>query len=148
MRPNQPFELHVGLGMVGAGVEEAVVVIVGSLQPPNQPGCLQLDRSLEVGKDEVEVIVGAGVADRRDVVVVISSSSLQPNQPGVLQVLVEVVVGDVEVLGPEVVVSSRQPHQPGVLQVSVLVLLLVDVEEIVGEVVVRSVPLLSKNSQG
>lgn len=74
------------------------------------------------------------------VVSVVVTSSLQPNQPGEIQVVVVMV--SVVVTGTDVV-SSRHPHHPGVLQVSVLVLVVdVALEE---ELVVVSVPLLSKN---
>jgi len=77
-----------------------------------------------------------------------SRSSKQPNQPGVLHVDVDdEEVDAVFVLVWLVVVdSSRHPHQPGVLHVSVLVLVDLDVDVLVGfeELVVVSVPLLSK----
>lgn len=106
---------------------------------------------MEVGSDEVVVIVGAGVALGElilldeDVVVV---SSLQPNHPGVSQVLVEDVDEEVlvDVVGAEVVDSSRQPHHPGVLQVSVRVRVVVDVA-VLALLVVVSVPLFSKYFQ-
>lgn len=106
------------------GSDELVggAVLVGSLQPPNQPWCRQLELEVDVGKDEVVVMVGAGagagVLEGLEAVVVVEViSSLHPNQPGVLHVDVELV--DVEVSEWVVVVSgsSKQPHQPGVLHV-------------------------------
>lgn len=81
-------------------------------------------------------------------VVVVAISSLHPNQPGVLHVVVDEVCFEVVVEIVVVVSSSRQPHHPGVLQVSVRVRLKVLVREMALDVVVRSVPLLSKNSHG
>jgi hypothetical protein len=81
-------------------------------------------------------------------VVVIGTLSLHPNQPGVLHDDVELVLVDVEVEDSVYVDSSRQPNQPGVLQVSVLVRLDVEVEVTKVDVVVGSVPLLSKYSHG
>ena len=67
----------------------------------------------------------------------------------VLHVDVEVEDVIVVIVDPLVVVSSKQPHHPGVLQVSVLVRVEVEVEAMMVVVVVdKSVPLLSKNSQG
>jgi hypothetical protein len=132
------FEQEVCVVEVEGAVGAEVVVAVGSLHPPNQPGWAQ---EVVVGADEVVVIVGAGFADCEvDECVVVGS--LHPNQPGVLQVDVDVVVIVVVVDPSVVVVSSRQPHHPGVLHVEVLVLLQVVV--VVGTVVVVvSVPLLS-----
>jgi len=101
---------------------------------------------VDVGLEDVAVRVGAGAAVFEVVVMVVVVSSLQPNQPGVLQEVVVVVLVEVVVV-PVVVDSSRHPHQPGVLHVSVLVRVVVEVE-LGMEVVVDSVPLLSKNSQG
>ena len=61
------------------------VLDVGSLQPPNQPGCAHVE--VEVGSEDVLVMVGAGAAvcDGRAVLVVpvvVVIGSLQPNQPG------------------------------------------------------------------
>jgi len=107
--PNQPGQSHVLVGcdddvvvMVGAGaaegvvtiVEDAEVVVMGSLQP-NQPGVLQV----EVVVEEVLVVV---VDVGADVVV----SSKQPHQPGVLQVSVRVRVDMVELLVVVVVIGS------------------------------------------
>lgn len=126
---------------VGFGAAE---VVVGSSQPPNQPGVLQVlvlvlvmvVVTLEPGAAVVVVVMV------EEVVVVMGS--LQPNQPGVLHVLVdvdEVLDDEVVVVAPVVVDSSRHPHHPGVLHVSVLVR---DVEVLVLDVVVvDSVPLLS-----
>lgn len=151
MRPKKPSWVH--------EVEVAVGVTLGlvvwrvfaggsspSRQPPNQPGYLQ--EEVEVGAREVVVAMddGAAVLECLEVVVV---SSRHPNQPGVLQVdVVEEETVLVVLLCPLVVVSSRQPNQPGVLHVSVLVR---DDRVVVvlvgfGEVVVVSVPLLSKYS--
>ena len=67
----------------------------------------------------------------------------------VLQVDVEVEDVIFVIVDPLVVVSSKQPHHPGVLQVSVLVRVEVEVEAMIVVVVVdKSVPLLSKKSQG
>ena len=104
---------------------------------------------VDVGRDEVVVMVGAGVALGEvillddDVVVV---SSLQPNQPGVSQVVVDDVEVLVVVVGAEVVDSSRHPHHPGVLQVSVRVRVVVDVA-VLALLVFVSVPLSSKYFQ-
>lgn len=129
-------EVDVGLG--------AAEVVVGSSQPPNQPGVLQV-LVLVLVKVVVTLDPGAAIV----VVVIVEDSvvvmgSLQPNHPGVLHVLVdveEVLEDEVVVVAPVVVDSSRQPHQPGVLHVSVRVrevdVLVLDV------VVVDSVPLLS-----
>lgn len=120
------------------------VVPVGSLHPPNHPGCLQV--VLEVVWLVVLVTEGGRLAGAVDVVVVVVGS-LQPNQPGVLH-LVVVVVSEVLVVVATVVVLSRQPHQPGVLQVEVLVLVVEVVdEEVVVLVVVESEPLLLKYFQ-
>lgn len=140
----------------GVGGDEVVggAVLVGSLQPPNQPGCRQLGLAVDVGEGEVVVIVGAGagagVLDERELSVEVEVIlSLQPNQPGVLHVEVELV--DVDVFECVVVSgSSKQPHQPGVLHVSVLVredadVLVTKVEDVEDD---GSVPLLSKNDQG
>jgi hypothetical protein len=99
---------------------------------------------VDVGSDDVVVIVGAGagVADCF-VVAVVVTSSLQPNQPGVLHVDVELVLVEVDIVDSVVVDSSRHPHHPGVLQVSVLVRLVEVVLGTVTDVVVDSVPLLS-----
>ena len=114
----------------------------------------------DVGRQDVVVMDGAGAGagvleiswEEVGVVVVGSGfSSLQPNQPGVLHVDVDfdLLEVDVVVVGPVVVVdSSKHPNHPGVLHVSVLVLLVALVLEMIVEVVVGSVPLLSKNSQG
>lgn len=112
-----------------------VVVIVGT-----GAGAGEVSEPLE--DDEAVVVV---------VVVVLVVGSLQPNQPGVLQDFVELELVEEEEVerGEEVVVvvvvdSSRHPHHPGVLHVSVLVRELV--LELL-ELVVVSVPLLSKNFQ-
>lgn len=136
-------------------VADCLVEVVESWQP-NQPGDLQVVLDVvcvatEDDKDEVaivEVVVtvgaGAGVAMLLVMVVVsvVVTSSLHPNQPGerhVVVVMVSVVVTGTVIL----LVSSKHPHQPGVLHVSVLVRVKdVEVEE---ELVVVSVPLLSKN---
>ena len=91
------------------------------------------------------MIVGAGAGTEvmNVVVYVVVASFLHPNQPGLKHVVVVTVLVSVVLL---LVVSSRHPHHPGVLQVSVRVLVL-EVEVWVGDVVVRSVPLLSKNFQ-
>lgn len=136
-------------------VAECLVEVVESWQP-NQPGDLQVEVevAVAVGAEEViadeeaapDVVVtlgaGAGVATPLVMVVVsvVVISSLQPNQPGDKQVVVVMV--SVVVAGT-VVDSSKQPHHPGVLHVSVLVRVVdVAVDE---ELVVVSVPLLSKN---
>lgn len=136
-------------------VAECLVEVVESWQP-NQPGDLQVEVevAVAVGAEEViadeeaavDVVVtlgaGAGVAMPLVMVVVsvVVISSLQPNQPGDKQVVVVMV--SVVVAGT-VVDSSKQPHHPGVLHVSVLVRVVdVAVDE---ELVVVSVPLLSKN---
>jgi hypothetical protein len=140
---------------VSVGVVVFIFVFVGgsspSKHPPNQPGYLHED--VVVGDEVVVVIVGAGAGEVVCDVLVSSSSSpsLQPNQPGVLQVDVDdVVLALVVVFVPVVVVdSSRQPHHPGVLHVSVLVrvLILVEVAVCLRDVVVVSLPLLSKYCQ-
>lgn len=132
----------------GVRVEEEDGGSVGSLQPPNHPGSLQIDCEDE-GREEVVVIVGAGAGDGVAAGLLVSVSSLQPNQPGVLHVDVNDVIVVVVTVGLVVVVvvdSSKQPNQPGVLQVSVLLLVALDVD--VGTVydVVLSEPLLSKYS--
>lgn len=73
---------------VGLDFEEVRdLVVVGSLQPPNQPGCLQdvLD-AVGVGGDDVVVMLGAGAGVALEEVMVdarvVGSSSLQPNHPG------------------------------------------------------------------
>lgn len=120
-------------------------MLVGSLQPPNQPRWLHDAVVVDMGIVEVRLTVfvmeGAGAAV--GVVDVVVVWSLQPNQPGVLQVEVDVEVVELEEV-VVVVVSSRQPHQPGVLQVVVLVLVLVDEDDDEVEV---SDPLLSKKFQ-
>jgi hypothetical protein len=80
---------------VGAGFAVEEVVVVGSLQPPNHPGDVQV-----VVVDVVDVEV-----DEVDVVLVVVSSR-HPHHPGVLQVLVRVFVLDVELDLEEVVVSE------------------------------------------
>jgi len=68
-------------------VDEAKVEdVVGSLQPPKNPGLVQVVVGFGVGW---EVVVAVGM--REDLLVVVTSS-LQPNQPGVLHVEVEDVV--------------------------------------------------------
>lgn len=138
-------------------VAECLVEVVESWQP-NQPGDLQVEEEVavavglggeEVIADEeaaadVVVTLGAGAGVAMPLVIVVVSvvviSSLQPNQPGDKQVVVVMV--SVVVAGT-VVDSSKQPHHPGVLHVSVLVRVVdVAVDE---ELVVVSVPLLSKN---
>jgi hypothetical protein len=47
----------VGNAVVGGGV------LVGSLQPPNQPGCWQLEVNVDVGSDGFVVKVGAGAGE-------------------------------------------------------------------------------------
>lgn len=165
MRPNQPSSVQVVVEAVGVGIVDLCELrewpggSSPSRQPPNQPGYLHDDvDAADVDEWEVVVIDGAGAGLATVVVMVDVSSegslSLQPNHPGVLHVDVD----DVEVFLVVVVAlsevdSSRQPHQPGVLQVSVRVRVLrVNVEVDVGfdldEVVVVSVPLLSKYCQG
>ena len=106
-----------------------------------------------MGEDDVVVAVGAGDGTVEVIfrVVDVVVSSLQPNQPGVLHVEVDEVDVLVVLLCDPVVDSSRHPHQPGVLQVCVLVREDFDVDVEVAvcfeEVVVVSVPLLSKYSQ-
>ena len=109
-----------------AGICSTVPVVVGSLQPPNQPRLLHDVLLLEVGV-VVTVREGAGVAEDVVDVSVVVVGSLHPNHPGVLQVDVEVLVVVVDVVDV-VVVVSRQPHQPGVSQVVVRVF--VDVVEL------------------
>lgn len=156
MRPNQPSCVQDVKVAVTVGVGVLIRVLPGgsspSKQPPNQPGYLHDD--VDVGEEEVVVIVGAGLGEVVCEVsvdaflVVVVDSSRQPNQPGVLQVDVDDVEVDVvDVFLLVVVDSSRQPNQPGVLHVSVLVRVLLLVEVDVGLlvlVVVVSVPLLSK----
>lgn len=138
---------------IEALVEDGLVEVVESWQP-NHPGVLQVvlevvlvaGEEVEVATVEVVVTVGAGAGVARPlvsvVVIVKVDSCLHPNQPGerqVVVVIVSVVVTGIVVL----LVSSKHPHHPGVLHVSVLVRV-VDVEE-EEELVVVSVPLLSKN---
>lgn len=120
------------------GLSPEVVVVVGSRQPPNQPGSWQVD--VGVG------VVGDVAEGKILVALIVVVGSLQPNQPGVLQVVVVVVVVEmlvvVVVVDVLVVVLSKQPHHPGVSQVDVLVAE-VDVEVVVVVVVVViSDPLL------
>lgn len=81
-------ELHVDGEAVGVSDEEVAGGSVGSLHPPNQPGCLQLELGEEVGKEDVVVMMGAGtgvwdgVVMEEVVVVVVVLESLQPNHPG------------------------------------------------------------------
>jgi hypothetical protein len=178
INPNQTFVVQLvvatvddtvrdfGFLVVGLAVGLSLFLVdvdVGSRQPPNQPGYSQLCADV-VGCAEVVVSVGAGaglgVADLE--VVVDSSPSKHPNHPGVLQVDVEDELVVVVVVGVVVVDSSKHPHQPGVLHVSVLVLVLLvfsldfelveveacDVDGGTVELVVVSVPLLSKYCQG
>lgn len=115
-----------------------------SSHPPNQPGVLHdVVEEVLVGRDEVVVMVGAGLASGLVTVLVnvVVLSSLHPNQPGSKQVEDVTVVVNV-VVGVVVVDSSRQPHQPGVLHVSVRVRDEVEIVVLVLLVVV-SVPLLS-----
>ena len=135
-------------------VEDGLVEVVESWQP-NHPGVshvvLEVVTVAEEDDEEaaVEVVVtvgaGAGVAILLVSVVVIVdvASDLHPNQPGERQVVVVIV--SVVVTGTvTLLVSSKHPHHPGVLHVSVLVRV-VDVAEEEAELVVVSVPLLSKN---
>jgi hypothetical protein len=135
-QPNQPGDLHVVLEVVCVAMEEEEYD-----EDEDEEG--EEDEEATV---EVVVTVGAGAGVARLLVMVVVSvvvtSSLHPNQPGERQVVVVmvcvVVTGTVMLL-----VSSKHPHQPGVLHVSVLVRVVdVEVEE---ELVVVSVPLLSKN---
>jgi hypothetical protein len=159
--------VHVVVDAVGVGIVDLCELCdrpggsSPSRQPPNQSGYLHNEVAAEeVGEEEVAVTEGAGAGLAVcDVVLVVDVSSegslsLQPNQPGVLQVEVDDddVVVEVVVALP-VVDSSRQPHHPGVLHVSVRVRVLrvrvaVDVGLDFDDVVVVSVPLLSKYSQG
>jgi hypothetical protein len=147
MKPNHSLLLQssVAVAVCVFFAEDDADVVVGSSQPPNQPGCLQVLVlvlvSVVVTLDPGAALVVVVMVDAEVVVI----GSLHPNQPGVLQVLVDVddVLDDedVVVVAPVVVDSSRQPHQPGVLHVSVRVR---EVEVLVlEEVVVDSVPLLS-----
>ena len=130
---------------------------VPSRQPPNHPGYWQDELCLVVVEAaDVVVTVGAGTAEVVVLEVVVDSSR-QPNHPGVLQVDVDLVVVATVVVVTLVVAfvvvdSSRQPHHPGVLQVSVLVRddfeVDIDVDVMRVDVLLGSVPLLSKNSQG
>ena len=123
-------------------------VLVGSLHP-NHPGDWQDEvcEAVVVG-EAVGVIEAVGDGEMTLVVV----GSLQPNHPGVLQVDVDVEVVPADevfvivavAVAVAVVDGSKHPHHPGVWQVEVLVLVTV----VVGaELVVDSVPLLSKNFQ-
>ena len=159
IKPNHSLDVHscvvVGVSDSEVRVAGCLVEVVESWQP-NHPGDLHVVLEVvcvatEDDRDEeaiVEVVVtvgaGAGVAKLLVMVVVsvVVISSLHPNQPGdrhVVVVMVSVVVTGTVIL----LVSSKHPHQPGVLHVSVLVRV-VDVEE-EEELVVVSVPLLSKN---
>jgi hypothetical protein len=134
-QPNQPGDLHVVLEVVCVAAEEE------KEEEDEEEGVEDEEATVEV---VVTVGAGAGVA-RLLVMVVVSvvvTSSLHPNQPGERQVVVVIVC--VVVTGTVILlVSSKHPHQPGVLHVSVLVRVVdVEVEE---ELVVVSVPLLSKN---
>jgi hypothetical protein len=137
--PNQALEVQV-CELVALEDEDRVVdegegeVLVGSLQPPNQPGSQH--ELVDVGTDIVVVTVGAGEA--LGVLTVLEAEvvveSKQPNHPkesnkwlahilksetglnwvpGVKQVVLDVEFDDVVVVDPVVVVvSSRQPHHP------------------------------------
>lgn len=140
-------------------VEDCLIGVVESWQP-NHPGVLHVALEVVVvaaadedeDEDEVAIVdvvvtVGAGAGVARLVVSVVvmveMTSDLHPNQPGERQVVVVIV--SVVVTGTVILlVSSRHPHQPGVLHVSVLVRV-IDVAEEEEELVVVSVPLLSKN---
>lgn len=159
IRPKNSFDVHsceaVDVSADEVLVADRLVEVVESWQP-NQPGDLHVvlevvivaaeEDENEEGIVEVVVTVGAGAGVAILVVMVVVSvvviSSLHPNQPGerhVVVVMVSVVVTGTVIL----LVSSKHPHQPGVLHVSVLVRVVdVAVEE---ELVVVSVPLLSKN---
>jgi hypothetical protein len=160
MKPNHSFDVHsceaVDVSDTKVLVADFLVEVVESWQP-NQPADLHVVLEVvcvatEEEEDEgaiVEVVVtvgaGAGVAMLLVMVVVsvVVISSLHPNQPGERQVVVVMV--SVVVTGTVILlVSSKQPHQPGVLQVSVLVRV-IDVDLAEEELVVVSVPLLSKN---
>jgi hypothetical protein len=160
MKPNQSFDVHlceaVDVSDTEVLVADFLVEVVESWQP-NQPADLHVVLEVvcvaaEEDEDEgaiVEVVVtvgaGAGVAILLVMVVVwvVVTSSLHPNHPGERQVVVVMV--SVVVTGTVILlVSSKQPHQPGVLQVSVLVRV-IDVVLAEEELVVVSVPLLSKN---
>jgi len=99
------FDVCVAVADVLAGALGEVETVVGSLQPPNQPGSLQSADDVVVVSEVVVVVVDIVV----NVVEDSSVLSLQPNQPGVLHVLVLVVEVD----------ESRQPNQPGVSHVEV-----------------------------
>lgn len=160
MKPNHSFDVHsrevVDESDNEVLVEECLVEVVESWQP-NHPGVLHVVLEVvvvaaEEDEDEVAIVdvvvtVGAGAGVARLVVSVVvmveMTSDLHPNQPGERQVVVVIV--SVVVTGTVILlVSSRHPHQPGVLHVSVLVRV-VDVAEEEEELVVVSVPLLSKN---
>jgi hypothetical protein len=150
------------VGTEGAGVAWVLVfapflLSSSSQHPPNQQAVWQMvvvvvivvavtPEVVDDGSGRVLVIVV-------EMVVVTGESSRQPNHPMLIQVVVvyrEVIVVrgvDADV----VVIGSSHPHQPGCLQVSVRVRVIVDEEvllcEEVLDVVVDSVPLLSKNVQ-
>jgi hypothetical protein len=136
-QPNQPGDLHVVLEVLYVATEEEE----DKEDEDKEEGIEDEEATVEV---VVTVGAGAGVATLLVMVVVsvVVISSLHPNQPGERQVVVVMVC--VVVTGTVILlVSSKHPHQPGVLHVSVLVRVVdVEVEE---ELVVVSVPLLSKN---
>ena len=89
IRPNQRLELHPDVGKevkeervatdevsLGFTLED---VDIESLQPPNHPGCAHV----EVGMEDGELAVGAGIAVREKIVeLVVVVRSLHPNHPG------------------------------------------------------------------
>ena len=134
-------------------LERPVEVVVESQHPQILPGVWQVVVAVvEILSDEAEfaVLVTVAIGGGGEVIVVVSVSvvrpSLQPNQPGVAQAVV-VEVDVIVVVG--VVLSSRHPHQPGVLHVCVRVCVLeLDVDvDVADDIVLVSVPLLSKNFQ-